>query len=274
MTIESVTWVNDLDPTYPAEGETGTLHEGNNHIRNIKTGLKNSFPNIGSAMSASAGVLNKLIGLTATAGDLNILVGAAAAGLGATSIVGLAGLTATAGELNIIGDVTVTAAQLNSPTFIGIETLSGRSLGSIGFTGIPSWASRVTVIIAYVSGDTAPATMYIRLGNAGGILDTDYFGARGYTSEDETADAIEATTYANIGGLSAAGDTVIGVITFTKEDASSGTWLWSGTSYTTGTSARVNTLAGQKTVNTGLTQLQVGLTTGVFDSGSVNVMYE
>ena len=65
MTIESVTYISDLDATYPAEGEVGTLHEGNNHIRNIKSAIKTTFPNLSAAMSASASELNYLDGITA-----------------------------------------------------------------------------------------------------------------------------------------------------------------------------------------------------------------
>jgi hypothetical protein len=60
MTVESVTYIDDLDDTYPAESETGTLHEGNNHIRNIKTGLLNTFPNVAGAVTASHTQLNKV----------------------------------------------------------------------------------------------------------------------------------------------------------------------------------------------------------------------
>jgi hypothetical protein len=45
MTLESVTYIEDLDEDYPAEGEVGTLHEGNDHIRNIKKAVKNSWAN-------------------------------------------------------------------------------------------------------------------------------------------------------------------------------------------------------------------------------------
>jgi hypothetical protein len=64
MTIESVTYISDLDATYPAEGETGTLHEGNNHIRNIKKALTNTFPALDAAVTASAVELNYLVGVT------------------------------------------------------------------------------------------------------------------------------------------------------------------------------------------------------------------
>ena len=64
MTVESVTYISDLDPTYPAEGETGTLHEGNNHLRNLKTALKNTFPALDAAVTASAVEINYLDGVT------------------------------------------------------------------------------------------------------------------------------------------------------------------------------------------------------------------
>jgi hypothetical protein len=43
MTVESVTYIGDLDSDNPAEGETATLHEGNDHIRNIKLALQNTL---------------------------------------------------------------------------------------------------------------------------------------------------------------------------------------------------------------------------------------
>jgi hypothetical protein len=69
MTVESVTYISDLDPTYPAEGESGTLHEGNNHLRNIKTALKATFPNLDAAVTASASELNYLDGVTSNIQD-------------------------------------------------------------------------------------------------------------------------------------------------------------------------------------------------------------
>src|SRR5512139_1463896 len=64
MTVENVTYISDLDATYPAEAETGTLHEGNDHIRNIKKAIKNTFPNVTSAVTASAVELNFLDGVS------------------------------------------------------------------------------------------------------------------------------------------------------------------------------------------------------------------
>lgn len=111
MTVESVTYISDLDKTYPAEGEIGTLHEGNDHIRNIKKALENSFPNFtGAAMTCTEAELNALDGITATVAELNILDGVTST---AAELNILDGVTATAAELNILDGVTATAAELN-----------------------------------------------------------------------------------------------------------------------------------------------------------------
>lgn len=67
MTVESVVYISDLDATYPAGGDAKS--EGDNHIRNLKTGIKNTFPNISGVMSASQAELNYIDGLDRTAVD-------------------------------------------------------------------------------------------------------------------------------------------------------------------------------------------------------------
>lgn len=56
MTIESVTYISDLNATYPAAGDLKS--EGDDHIRNIKTGIKTTFPNVSGAVTATHTALN------------------------------------------------------------------------------------------------------------------------------------------------------------------------------------------------------------------------
>ena len=59
MTVESVTYISDLDDTNPASGDSRV--EGDDHIRNIKTGLLGSFPNFtGAAVTVTEAELNGL----------------------------------------------------------------------------------------------------------------------------------------------------------------------------------------------------------------------
>ncbi len=58
MTVESVQTIADLDQNNPAGGDS--ISEGDDHIRNIKRSLKNTFPNVNKPVTVSADDLNKL----------------------------------------------------------------------------------------------------------------------------------------------------------------------------------------------------------------------
>lgn len=82
MTVETVTYIDDFNASYPDGGDSKS--EGDNHIRNLKTGIKNTFQNINGAVTTTQDELNILDGATVTTAELNILDG----------------VTATAAELN------------------------------------------------------------------------------------------------------------------------------------------------------------------------------
>lgn len=63
MTVETASYISQLDPTYPAAGDPKS--EGDNHFRLVKTVLKTQFPNFGTtAISATAAEVNYLVGVT------------------------------------------------------------------------------------------------------------------------------------------------------------------------------------------------------------------
>lgn len=64
MTIESVTHISDLNSAYPAN--TDAMSEGDNHIRNIKTALLATFPNITGAVTPTHTELNFVDGVTSS----------------------------------------------------------------------------------------------------------------------------------------------------------------------------------------------------------------
>ena len=67
MTIESVTYIDDLNVSYPAN--TDQKQEGDDHIRNLKVALKNSFPQVSGAVTASHTELSYLASRTLTGTD-------------------------------------------------------------------------------------------------------------------------------------------------------------------------------------------------------------
>lgn len=62
MTVESVTYISDLNATYPAAGDAKS--EGDDHLRNIKTAVKATFPNVSGAVTPTHTELNYVDGVT------------------------------------------------------------------------------------------------------------------------------------------------------------------------------------------------------------------
>ena len=52
MAVESVTYINNLDPSLPSGGDS--IAEGDDHIRNVKKGIKSTFPNVTGAVNLTA----------------------------------------------------------------------------------------------------------------------------------------------------------------------------------------------------------------------------
>lgn len=77
MAVESsATYINELNIAWP-DGAVDPKSDGDNHLRLIKKTIKNTFPNLTGAMTATQANLNSLVGLSAsvTSVQLNHLVG-------------------------------------------------------------------------------------------------------------------------------------------------------------------------------------------------------
>lgn len=60
--LESVTYISDLVVTNPLSSDPA--HQGDDHLRAIKTGIKNTFPNINAAVNPTDEELNFVDGVT------------------------------------------------------------------------------------------------------------------------------------------------------------------------------------------------------------------
>ena len=69
MALETATTINQLNPLYPVA--TDGLAQADDHMRLIKSTLKNTFPNITGAITATQAEINKMDGVTATTAELN-----------------------------------------------------------------------------------------------------------------------------------------------------------------------------------------------------------
>ena len=62
MTIETATYISQLDATYPASGDQKM--EGDNHIRLLKSTIKATFPNVSGSVTSTHTELNYVAGVT------------------------------------------------------------------------------------------------------------------------------------------------------------------------------------------------------------------
>lgn len=58
MGLESVTYISDLNTSWPLGSDK--IRQGDDHLRNIKLALKNTFPNLDAAVTATPETLNSL----------------------------------------------------------------------------------------------------------------------------------------------------------------------------------------------------------------------
>ena len=163
----------------------------------------------------------------------------------------------------------VTTASLPNPLTSGtaVATTSGTA---IDLTGIPSWAKRVTVLIAGVKQNNSGGNPFkFRLGTSGGIVSSGYVGSAGYFGGGPAS--VSASN-----GFDISFDT--------------NTWVYSGSLVLTNVSGNVWVGAGTFGQNQGyqfiacayidlgaaLTQVRFTTTNGTntFTAGSINIMYE
>jgi hypothetical protein len=75
MTIESASFVNQLNSAYPAVGDPKS--EGDDHLRLLKAVLLATFPNLSSVINATPAELNALLGAATTGATIKVATQAA-----------------------------------------------------------------------------------------------------------------------------------------------------------------------------------------------------
>ena len=182
------------------------------------------------------------------------------------------------GITTIVPPATNTNRTLTLPDSTGTLSTIGRGTAvastsgtSIDFTGIPSWAKKITVMFSGVSTNGTSIPL-IQLGDAGGIENTGYSA----TAVGISGSGTSANTYTAGFGLIAAShlasNTYFGFVQF--DLLSSNNWVAVGNLAIPAVSGVM--IAGGKTLSDTLTQVRITTTNGTdaFDAGTINIMYE
>jgi hypothetical protein len=184
--------------------------------------------------------------------------------LAAPAVAGTNTITLPAGTGNLVVN------GVNGSIVAGTVWNYSTNVPSVDFTGIPSWAKRITVMFNGVSGSGASDFLF-QLGDSGGFENTGYLGT-GTVINTSAA----STNYTTGFGFSGGGVTAKiwqGSIQFTN--ITGNTWVANGVF---GRSDSTNTAlsAGGKTLSDVLTQVRITHVNGTdnFDAGSINILYE
>lgn len=139
MSVESVTYINNLDPSLPSGGDS--IAEGDDHIRNVKKGIKATFPSVTGEVTATHTQLNdvsKISGLETRVGDLE---GVGRDELGGAKYNSLNGAEWTSG---IVGSIT---AQSKSTYLVNFKTTLSDAQYTVSVT---PFAAAAKPIFGYV----------------------------------------------------------------------------------------------------------------------------
>jgi len=187
------------------------------------------------------------------------------------------GNAAFAASVTVAGNATITGTlQANGvtgtiyPLVLGSAQAS-TSGTSIDFTGIPSWARRVTVMFNGVS-TNGTSLLLIQIGS-GSIVTTGYLSAG---SSIGAASAATTTSTAGFvsGNFNAAGGVLSGSVVL--NNISGNIWVSNGTLYLT-TVPQTNFTAGNSPALAGaLDRVRITTVGGtdLFDAGSINLLWE
>lgn len=171
-----------------------------------------------------------------------------------------------------IASAAVTPAKLSQP--LTLETAKATTSGtSIDFTGIPSWARRITVMFNAVS-TNGSSPIEIRLGTASGIDSTGYAGSisglgNGGLNANASTTGFPVVSSANANS----GNVISGSLVLVTQNTN----VWVCTGITALTNDNIGMLQrGIKTTSSTLDRIRLTTVNGTdtFDAGSVNIMYE
>jgi len=167
---------------------------------------------------------------------------------------------------------TVTPTMLSQP-FTAIGAVATTSGTSTTFTGIPSWAKRVTLLLNGVS-LSGTSVLLAQLGTSGSIISTGYNTMISViTTTNNTTRGVIYSTGFTLQYDNSSAYNITGSIVFSN--VTSNVWVGSG-SFITNTANDSYFITGGISLASALTQIKLGSANGTdtLAAGSANVFYE
>jgi hypothetical protein len=185
---------------------------------------------------------------------------------------GTTAATVTTGGISGIANGAVTPVKLSQP--LTLATAQATTSGtSIDFTGIPSWAKRITVMLRQIS-TSGTSIPQIQIGS-GPILTSGYLSATvGGLSGNILTGNIVGSGFALLGAATSSSFTHQGVLTLLH--FGSNIWIANGSFNVTDGANFGYFINGIQSLSGALDRVRLTTVNGTdtFDAGSVNIMYE
>lgn len=214
MALENGTYVNSLVPANPAS--TDGLAQADDHIRLIKSTLKNTFPNLTGAVTVTQADLNNTTSIPSSLTDLGITDGTINQVLKTDGSGNFSFFTLPAGTTDT--NYYVTGGSVSGTTL----TLTREGLGSVSISGLPSTVtstSQLTNNSGFITSSGVPDTLGESQSYAAISLVTNTW------YQNTTGRAIAIYYQLNTGGGTAfVSTTASGGIQVGGPDGDSGTW--------------------------------------------------
>jgi hypothetical protein len=181
---------------------------------------------------------------------------------------GTTGLTVGADASVTVNTVLQTANGRVEPLVLGTAQTAGGA--SVDFTGIPSWAKRITVLVSLVSTN---GTSFPQIQIGSGSYTTTGYTCIGAAINTVTSGLASYTSGFVIRTFAAASMSISGQLVLTN--ISGNTWVCSSVIADTG-DTRIAWTGGSITLSGVLDRLRLTAVNGTdtFDAGTVNIMYE
>ena len=174
--------------------------------------------------------------------------------------------------LNADGTTTVAAPSNIIKSGTAVASTSGVA---IDFTGIPSWAKRVTVMFDGVS-TSSTSPIIVQLAASGTVQTTGYTGTMTQAQQAQTNVVTTLSSGFNITDAtgSVAAQTMYGAMTLTL--MASNNFMATGLFGTPSGTPRMFSLSGYKSLGATLDRVRITTVNGTdtFDAGSINILYE
>ena len=169
---------------------------------------------------------------------------------------------------------TLSNKTINGGTIHHLTSVACTTQSDIEFTGIPSWAKRITIHFEAVSRSSNSQTvMYLSDASAGYASSGYHGGYQTITSGGQSVTGDNTTTIGLFGGVADTAKHFTGQLVLTLMDPVTHKWTGQGAFYNNDATDVFYTCACSADLTDDLDAIQIS-GTGTFDAGFINVCYE